>query len=79
MYNTTPVTSASFEKSLEALRTAEQFNYSVALGLPPYCNCSERGGTTGSYEPKFDDYCGAFANWVNRSEPIAKSLFFLIF
>lgn len=67
IYNTTPLTSTSFEKSIEALRTAESFNYSVALGLPPYCNCSERGGTTGSYEPKFDDYCDTFANWVNRS------------
>ncbi len=66
-YNTTPITSSFFEKSIETLSTAESFNYSVALGLPPYCNCNERGGTTGSYEPKFDDYCDAFANWVNRS------------
>ncbi|MCZ7385220.1 MAG: hypothetical protein O8C63_10805 [Candidatus Methanoperedens sp.] len=67
MYNKTPVTSASFEKSIEALRTAEKFNYSVALGVPPYTNCNERGGENGSYEPKFDDNCNAFANWVNRS------------
>ncbi|MCZ7405806.1 MAG: hypothetical protein O8C67_12895, partial [Candidatus Methanoperedens sp.] len=67
MYNTTPVTSASFEKSIEALRTAEKFNYSVALGVPPYTNCNERGGENGSYEPKFDGNCDAFANWVNRS------------
>ncbi len=44
MYNTTPVTSASFEKSLEALWKAEHFNYSVALGVPPYSNVTERGG-----------------------------------
>jgi hypothetical protein len=71
MYNTTPVTSASFEKSIEALRTAEHFNYSIALGIPPYSNCSERGGTTGSYEPIFNDnlsyICDTWANWVNRS------------
>ncbi len=67
MYNTTPVTSASFEKSLESLRNAEHFNYSVVLGVPPYCNCNERGGTKGSYEPIFDDYCDNWANWVNRS------------
>ncbi|MGB8215955.1 MAG: hypothetical protein WCE94_01530 [Candidatus Methanoperedens sp.] len=67
MYNKTPVTSASFEKSIEALRTAENFNYSVALGVPPYTNCNERGGEIGTYEPKFDDNCNAFANWVNRS------------
>jgi len=67
MYNTTYVTSASFEKSLESLWTAEHFNYSVALGVPPYCNCNERGGMKGSYEPIFNDDCDAFANWVNRS------------
>ncbi len=67
IYNTTPVTSASFEKSLEALRKAEHFNYRVALGVPPYSNCHERGGTNGSYVPIFDDYCDTWANWVNRS------------
>ncbi len=66
-YNTTPITSAHFKKSINALWEAEHFNYSITSGLPPYCNCSERGGTTGSYEPKFDNYCDAFANWVNRS------------
>jgi len=66
-YNTTPVDSASFEKSLEALWKAEHFNYRVALGVPPYSNCHERGGTNGSYEPIFDDYCDTWANWMNRS------------
>jgi len=66
-YNTTPITSTSFEKNIDALWKAEHFNYSIASGIPPYCNCSERGGTTGSYEPKFDDYCDTWANWVNRS------------
>ncbi|MFZ2410667.1 MAG: hypothetical protein WAW23_03770, partial [Candidatus Methanoperedens sp.] len=66
-YDTTTVTSASFEKSLEALAAAEHFNYSIALGLPPYSNCHERGGTNGSYEPIFDDYCDTWANWVNKS------------
>ncbi|MGB8215951.1 MAG: hypothetical protein WCE94_01510 [Candidatus Methanoperedens sp.] len=67
MYNTTPITSSSFEKSIEALRTAEHFNYSIALGIPPYSNFSELHGTTGSYEPKFDDLGQTWANWVNRS------------
>jgi len=31
MYNTTPITSASFEKSIDALQTAEHFNYSTLL------------------------------------------------
>ena len=66
-YNTTPVTSASFEKSIEALRTAEDFNYSVALGIPPYTNVIQRGGMRGSYEPNFNDCCDTWANWVNRS------------
>lgn len=67
MYNTSPVTSASFEKSIDALWKAENFDYSIALGLPPYSNCHERGGTKGSYVPIFDDYCDTWANWVNRS------------
>jgi hypothetical protein len=67
MYNTTPVTCGSFEKSIEALQTAEDFNYSIALGIPPYINRSERGLTTGSYEPDFFDFGWTWANWVNRS------------
>lgn len=66
IYNSTPITSASFEKRLEALRTAESFNYSIALGVPPYSNVTERGGTTGSYEPDFDNF-EYWANWMNRS------------
>ncbi|MDP3104703.1 MAG: hypothetical protein Q8M95_08850 [Candidatus Methanoperedens sp.] len=60
-YNATPVTSASFEKGIEALRTAEGFNYSVALGKPPY-----RAGST-LYTTVFDKYYPTWANWVNRS------------
>ena len=67
VYNKTPVTSASYEKSIEALRTAEKFNYSVALGVPPYCKCNELGGMKGSYEPIFNNNCDTWANWVNRS------------
>jgi len=67
MYNSTALTSASFEKSLEALRKAEDFNYSVALGVPPYCNSSERGGMLGSNEPRIDEYPYIWPNWINRS------------
>lgn len=63
-YNATPVTSASFEKSIEALRAAEYFNYSVALGKPPYRTCHF---WEGSYEPYFDDHCETWAIWMNRS------------
>jgi len=66
-YNKISITSASFEKSIEGLRTAEQFNYSGALRIPPYINRSERGVTTGSFEPEFDDFDWTWANWVNRS------------
>ncbi len=70
-YNTITVTSASFEKSFKALEAAEYFNYSVALGIPPYNFCREINGTRGSNEPIFDDLneisCETWANWVNRS------------
>ncbi len=65
-YKTITVNSASFEKSIEALRTADYFNYATALGIPPYVNCHQRGEMTGSYVPFFDDRCDTWANWVNR-------------
>jgi hypothetical protein len=51
-YKTITVDSASFEKSIDALGAAENFNYSTALGIPPYIYQSERGVT-----PFFDDLC----------------------
>ncbi len=36
MYKETPITSASFEKSIETLRIAESFDFSTAFGVPPY-------------------------------------------
>ncbi len=67
MYNATSVTSPSFERDLEALIKAEQFNYSVALGVPPYNNFSERGGFSGSSEPKLEEYPYIWVNWMNKS------------
>jgi len=58
-YGTATVTPASFGKSIEA---AEYFNYSAALGLPPYDICHQND----SYEPIFDDRNCIWANWVNR-------------
>ncbi len=36
MYNATPVTSASFEESLEALEAAERFDHPHVFGIPAY-------------------------------------------
>ncbi len=63
-YNATPVTSATFEKSIEALRTAEDFNYSIALGKLPYIHNTNI--TRLSYVPIFNDSFETQANWVNR-------------
>lgn len=62
MYDETPVSSASFEKSIKALRTAERYNYSVAFGIPPYFN-----GDLEAFEPNLIEYPFIYPNWVNRS------------
>ncbi|HUV83453.1 MAG TPA: hypothetical protein VMW53_10325 [archaeon] len=81
-YNTTPIPSTSYEKSLEALIVAEQFDYSIAFDMPPYANW----GSDYSYHPPepevsyvwtiwgrdyvlYTDYgnSNVWANWVNRS------------
>lgn len=62
-YNTTPIPSTSYEKSLEALTAAEQFNYSIAFDMPPYDNYL--GGDYSFYpEPESNS---VWANWVNIS------------
>ncbi|MCK4938012.1 MAG: hypothetical protein KAR85_05365, partial [Methanosarcinales archaeon] len=59
---TTPIPSTSYEKSLEALTVAEQFDYSIAFDIPPYYDLKDN-----SYDPpKPGDYY-FWANWVNRS------------
>jgi hypothetical protein len=63
MYNTTPLPSTSYEKSLEALTVAEQFDYSIAFNIPPYDN--HLGGDY-SYYPE-PDSASVWANWVNRT------------
>jgi len=64
MYNETPITSRSFDKSVEALRAAESYNYSEPFGIPPFDNDSP---AYESYEPDFKEYPYIWANWVNRS------------
>ena len=63
MYNATPVTSASFEESLEALEAAERFDYAHVFGIAPY-SINRMGG---SYEPDPEAHPFIWANWVNRS------------
>ena len=66
MYKETPVTSASFEKSIKALRTAESYNYSVVFGIPPYEEYSLNPSVV-SFEPDPESSPHIFSNWVNRS------------
>ncbi len=63
MYNETPITSASFKKSIEALSTAERYNYSVIFGRPPYSIYLDHD----SFELNLVEYPYIWANWVNRS------------
>ncbi|MEA1906639.1 MAG: hypothetical protein U9N12_06770 [Euryarchaeota archaeon] len=63
MYGATPVTSASFEESLEALEAAERFDYSQVFGIAPY-NIQRK---IDSYEPDPEAHPFIWANWVNRS------------
>jgi hypothetical protein len=67
MYNETPIPSASFEKSIEALSKAERYNYSAIFGIPPYSyNADSDAVYSGSYEPNLKEYPYIWATWVNR-------------
>ncbi|RPJ64412.1 MAG: hypothetical protein EHM20_18445 [Alphaproteobacteria bacterium] len=61
-YNKTPITSSSFIKSTEALRTAEQYNYSIVFGIPLFYSVNRD-----SFEPDIEEYPYIWSNWVNRS------------
>jgi len=58
MYEEIPVSSASLEKSIEALRVAERFNYSTVFGIPPYSEDTSDFNSEGA---------PLFCSWVNRS------------
>ena len=58
MYNETPVSSVSLEKSIEILRVAERFNYSTVFGIPPYSEDPSELNSEGT---------PLFCSWVNRS------------
>lgn len=58
MYKGIPVSSAPLEKSIEALRLAERFDYSAVSGITPY---SEETNDLNR------DGAPAFCRWVNRS------------
>jgi len=61
-YNETPVSSASFEKSIKALRIAEHYDYSVIFGIPPY-----NDGDLEAFEPNIMEYPYVYSSWINRS------------
>ena len=63
MYDVTPVTSASFEESLEALEAAERFDYSSVFGIPPHSSHLY----TGRYEFDPEKHPAIWSNWVSRS------------
>jgi hypothetical protein len=77
LYNMTPVDLASFGKSLDAIKTAELFNYSTALDIPPYyADSYEPPYLKNTYDPPEADYYSGrniayplfiWSNWVNRS------------
>ncbi len=63
-YDTTTITSTSFEKSLVALTTAEYFNYSPVFGKPPY----KVNWEFDTYNPEPNiPYNDIWSNWINRS------------
>jgi hypothetical protein len=64
MYKETPISSTSFEKSIKALKTAENFDYSTAFGIPPYTTVFE---SQSSFEPDLANYPYIGPNWINRS------------
>jgi len=81
-YNTTSIPSTSYEKSLEALTVAEQFDYSIAFDMPPYDMSSDGDNSYDPPKPEVSyvwtiwgrDYVlytdpgnyWVWANWVNR-------------
>ena len=77
-YNTTTIPSTSIEKSLEALTVAEQFDYSIAFGMPPY-DINMWGDHSYNFPESEHPY--VWANWVNLTvfesyKKIDKMLFF---
>jgi hypothetical protein len=67
MYNEIPIPSASFEKSIEVLSTAERYNYSVIFSIPPYSyGYNSYAVDPDSFEPNLKEYSYIWANWVNR-------------
>jgi len=64
IYNETPVSSTSFERSIEALKLAESYDYSVIFGIPPYNNGS---ADDNSFKPDLEEFPYIWPNWVNRN------------
>jgi hypothetical protein len=67
IYNATPVTSASFEESLEALEAAERFDYYPVFGIPPHSGHRYNPDLYEPYEPDPEMHPAIWSHWVNRS------------
>jgi hypothetical protein len=68
MYDATPVTSASFKESLEALEAAERFDYSPVFGISPHSGHRYRPDRYAyAYEPDPERHPAIWSHWVNRS------------
>ncbi|MCD4766231.1 MAG: hypothetical protein K8R34_06950 [Methanosarcinales archaeon] len=61
-YNTTSIPSTSYEKSLEALTVAEQFDYSIAFDMPPYDHMWNRWKGD-SYDPPEPEVSYVWTIW----------------
>ena len=67
MYNSTPIISESFERTVEALTISENFNYSTVFDIPQF-NVDGKNVDMDDLEP--DDLQGCsliWPNWVDRS------------
>lgn len=73
MYNSKPISLASFENSVLSIEKADLFDYSIAMEKPPYH--VNDFGLSDTYDPPqpefYTDRGGAYSliwsNWVNRS------------
>jgi|GEM_PF-3441062 len=74
MYNSKPVELTSFENSVLSIEKADLFDYSIAMGKPPY-HVNNDFGASDTYDPPQPEfytdrrlsYSLIWSNWANRS------------